>query len=100
MQALLGENFGGDAHLAFAAVDHEQIRCGILARDNPRRAPRQRLARRRVVVAADRGLDVEAPVFAALHGQAIEDHAARYRGFAHGVADVEAFDALCRSRKA
>ena len=55
VQALLRQHFGGHRHLALAAVDHQQVGRRVLAGDDARAAPRQRLAHRRVVVAALRG---------------------------------------------
>ena len=54
VQALLGEHLRGDRDLPLAAVDHEQVGRRKLAGDDARAAPRQRLAHRRVVVAARR----------------------------------------------
>ena len=70
VQALLGEHLGRDADLSLAAVDDQQVGRRIFAGDDARDAARQRLAHRRVVVAADVGLDVEAAVLAGLHRQA------------------------------
>ena len=38
VQPLLGQNFRSDANLSLPAVDRQQIRRGIFARDNARRA--------------------------------------------------------------
>ena len=97
VQALLGQHLGGDADLALAAVDDQQVGRRIFAGDDARAAARQRLAHRRVVVAAVRRRDVEAAVFARLHREPVEDHARRDRRLAHRVRDVEALDALRRS---
>ena len=86
--------------LPLAAVDHEQVRRRELAGDDPRAAPRQRLAHRRVVVAAGGRRHVEAPVLAGLHRQPVEDHARRDGALAHRVRHVEALDALRRRRQA
>ena len=67
---------------------------GKLAGDDPRAPARQRLAHRRVVVAARGRRHVEAPVFGRLHREPVEDHARRDRALAHRVRDVEAFDPL------
>src|ERR1700687_2199421 len=94
MQALFGKHFGSNADLSLAAVDDQQVRRRILAGKDARSAARQRLAQRSVFVPRRFRLDVEAPVLAGLHRQAIEDDTARDRGTAHGVTDVEAFDSL------
>ena len=49
----------GDADLALAAVDDQQVGRRILAGDDPRAAARQRLAHRRVVVAARGGVTLK-----------------------------------------
>src|SRR3546814_16938769 len=54
----------------------------------------QRLVHRRVVVARLDPGDVVAPVLAAHRAVGVEYHARGHRGLAHGVADVEALDAL------
>src|SRR5438093_599288 len=74
VQSLLGEYLGCNRDLALAAIDDEQIGCGILSRDNARDATRERLAQCGVVITPRGGLDVEAPVFVALHARMIEDH--------------------------
>ncbi len=53
VQPLLRQHLGGDADLPLAAIDDEQIGRRILADDDPRAAPRQCFAHRRVIVAAD-----------------------------------------------
>ena len=64
----------------------------LAARDPPV-ATRERLVQGRVVVSGRKTLDVVAAVFASAHVHLIVHHAGRDRGFAHGVADVEALDA-------
>ena len=99
VHSLLSQHVGSDADLTLAAVDHQQVGRRILAGHDARDAARQSFAERRIVVAACRRLDVEAPVFPALHGEAIEDHAACHGRFAHGVTHVEALDPLHRRRQ-
>ena len=82
------------------AVDHQQIGRGIFAGHDARTPPRQRLAHRRVVVAAVRGRHVETPIFGRLHRKLVEDDARRHRRLAHRVRHVEAFDPLRRRRQA
>ena len=86
--------------LPFAAVDDQQVRSRKLAGDDPRAASRQRLAHRRVVVAAGGRRHVEAPVLGRLHREPIEDHARGDRALAHRVRNVEALDPLRRGAAA
>ena len=99
VQPLLREHVGGHGHLPLAAVDDEEIRRRILAGHDARAPARQRLAHRRVVVAALGRRHVEAPVFGRLHREPVEDHARGDRALAHRVRDVEAFDPLRLGRQ-
>jgi hypothetical protein len=82
--------------LTLAAVNQDQVRRHRIARRHFLVAPRQGLAHRRIVVARLDALDVETPVVALLHRTIDADHARGDGAFAHGVADVEAFDAARR----
>src|SRR5437879_8974009 len=88
------ERFSRRAHLSLAAVDEDQVGGDALPARYPAVAPRKRLREGAVVVARLHAFDVVATVFAPAHVHAIVHHAGRHRGLAHGVADVEAFDAL------
>ncbi len=101
VQPLLGQHLGRDGDLPLAAVDDEQIGSRKLAGDDPRAAPRQRLAHRRVVVAARaRGATLKRRYSRRLQRKAVEDHARGDRALAHRVRDVEAFDPLRRGGQA
>src|ERR1019366_6740711 len=75
------EHFFGDADLALAAVDENDV-------GQPRRA----LARRRVIVARRDTGDVVAAVLRTLHLVRLEDNAGALSRLAGRVADVETFD--------
>src|SRR5437764_1447100 len=79
---------------SIAAVDQHEIGHLTGFGGDARVAPLEHLAHRAVVVSGCDTADVEAPVLGLLHLLAIVDHAARHRRLAHGVADIEALDAL------
>src|SRR5882672_2588023 len=90
----LRERFLRCIHLSLAAVDENQVGRDALPARYPAVAPRKRLRQSAVVVARLDAFDVIATVFAPAHVHAIVHHAGGHRGLAHGVAHVEAFDAL------
>ncbi len=94
LQPDLGKDRTRGADLTLAAVDQDQIRAHALARRNLAIPPLQRLTHRREVVTRRDAVDVVAAIFGTLHGAGFAYHAGRHRGLAHGVADVEALNAL------
>src|SRR5690606_39956368 len=103
----------GLGHLPRPAIDQQHVGqdgalagrlvpCPVLFRTGDGRAPEapgQRLVHRGVVVTRLDATDVEAAVLAAYRTLGIEHHARGDGRLAHGVADVEAFDAAWQLRQ-
>src|SRR5258708_3178870 len=94
VQAGLHQRRPGWVDLRLSAVDQHQVGNDPSAGGHALIAPPERLAHRAVVVARRDVADVEAPVLGFLHLLVVVDHAGGHGRLAHGVADIEALDAL------
>ena len=83
----------GLGQLAGAAIDQQHVGQYAVFFHRATEPALDRLAHGGVVVAGGDAGNVEAPVLPAHGAAGVEHHARGHRGFAHGVADVEAFDA-------
>ena len=90
------QRLGGRAQLPFAAVDENQVRAFAVFLQHTTVSAQQGLAQRRGVVAGRDVGDV-VPAVVGLHRPLrIEGHACADRALAHGVTDVETFNARRR----
>src|SRR3954463_9263537 len=94
VQTQISQDCGGYAGLAFSAVDQDEIGDFAALLAHALVAPLEDLTHRGVVVARRDAADVEAAVVGLLHLLPVVYDARGHGRLAHGMADVEALDAL------
>ena len=91
----IDENLARDRDLPGTPINEDEVRHRRLTACRLSVAPRQHLAHRPIIVAADQPFDVEASIFRTAHCMVGIHHARRLRGLAGRMANIEAFDTQC-----